>query len=217
MANKPVPERNERSDVVLRAATRIFLAHGFSASTTDMIQREAGVSKATVYACYQNKEALFAAVIQRECAIMTDTMRALHIERGRIRQTLNELGLSYLKIVLSPVGLALFRVVVADAVRFPELAREFYLAGPRVIAAMVADVLSEAVAAGELDLQHVGIENAASLFASLLRGEGQLECLLHPQAAPSEAQLDHWANVAVNAFLAAYELSPHALPQRTTR
>jgi AcrR family transcriptional regulator len=40
----------------------VFLANGFSAATTDMIQQAAGVSKSTVYSHYPNKEALFAAV-----------------------------------------------------------------------------------------------------------------------------------------------------------
>jgi hypothetical protein len=34
--------------------SKVFLAHGFSAAATDMVQREAGVSKSTVYAHYAN-------------------------------------------------------------------------------------------------------------------------------------------------------------------
>src|SRR3546814_1070545 len=49
-------ELNAKALTVLRAARNIFLTHGFSAATTDMIQREAGVSKSTVYAHYANKE-----------------------------------------------------------------------------------------------------------------------------------------------------------------
>src|SRR3546814_6513872 len=41
---------NAKALTVLRAARNVFLTHGFSAATTDMIQREAGVSKSTVYA-----------------------------------------------------------------------------------------------------------------------------------------------------------------------
>lgn len=41
-------ELNTKALTVLRAARNVFLTHGFSA-TTDMIQREAGVSKSTVY------------------------------------------------------------------------------------------------------------------------------------------------------------------------
>lgn len=206
--SKPCPlESKDKSLPVLQAAASVFLAHGFSAATTDMIQREAKVSKATVYACFPNKEALFAAVIERECAAMTETVRAIETAPGNIAKTLTDLGLSYLRIVLSPTGLALFRVAVADAPRFPDLARRFYLAGPRVITRMIAERLETAAAAGEVNVQAVGIEGAATLFVSLLRGEGQLECLTHPDAQPSTEQLDRWVRMAVTTFLAAFGTS----------
>jgi AcrR family transcriptional regulator len=44
-------ERSGKEAVVLKAAAPVFLTHGFSAAISDMIQREAGVSKATMYAC----------------------------------------------------------------------------------------------------------------------------------------------------------------------
>lgn len=210
MSESCFTEYHDKSLSVLKAATSVFLKHGFSAATTDMIQREAKVSKATVYACFPNKEALFAAVIERECAAMAETVRTIRPAPGDIAKTLTDLGLSYLQIVLSPTGLALFRVVVADAPRFPQLARRFYLAGPKVIAAMVADRLTLAAQAGEINIQSIGVEVAAAHFVSLLRGEGQLECLIHPDAHPSAEQLDRWVRLAVITFLGAFGNRPSA-------
>lgn len=198
------PERNEKALPVLRAATAVFLRHGFSAATTDMIQRTARVSKATLYACFPTKEAMFAAVIERQCAAMADAMRAIHTDPGDIRRTLAEIGQAYLSFILSPDGLALYRVVTAEATRFPGLARRFYLAGPRVTATMVGERLVAASQAGEIDIRSIGTEAAAGLFVSLLRGEGQMECLTHPDARPSAAQIDHWVQLAVETFLRAF-------------
>ena len=39
---------------------------------------------------------------------------------------------------------------------------------------------------------------------SLLRSDAQLQYLMHPEATPSEAQLDRWVDGAVATFLAAY-------------
>ncbi len=199
----------EKRQAILKAATTVFLAHGFSAATTDMIQRQAGVSKATVYACFPNKEALFAAVIEHECAAMTETVRAIEPATGDIAKTLSDIGLSYLQFLLSATGLALFRVIVAEAPRFPELARHFYLAGPRVTTTMVAERLAQAARRGEIDIQTVGIEAAASLFISLLRGDGQLECLTHPDTQPSAEQLDRRVRLAVMTFLGAFGAGRH--------
>jgi hypothetical protein len=52
------------------------------------------------------------------------------------------LARAYLDIVLSPGGLAVFRVVIAEGPRFPKLARTFYLAGPQVMTTMVSEQLA---------------------------------------------------------------------------
>ncbi|MGU7776356.1 TetR/AcrR family transcriptional regulator C-terminal domain-containing protein [Burkholderia sp. MR1-5-21] len=202
-APSPV-ERNDKTLAVLNAATTVFLAEGFSAATTDMIQREAGVSKATMYTCFSNKEAMFAAVIERECAVMSGAVRAIRAAPGNVARTLTDIGTSYLKIILPPPALSLFRVVAAEAPRFPNLGRQFYLAGPSVIASVVSEQLTGAAQAGEIDIQSVGIHAAAAQFISLLRGEALLECLMHPDSQPSAAQVDHWVRQAVTTFLGAF-------------
>lgn len=197
-------EKSDKERVVLDAATSVFLAHGFSAATTDMIQREAGVSKATMYALFPNKEALFAAVIERQCAKMTASIQAIEASSGNIAKTLTDIGMSYLKGVLAPAGLELFRVATAEAPRFPELGRRFYLAGPKAVSSLVAARLNEAAQAGEINVQAAGVEAAAGLFISMVRGEGQLESLTHPGSQPSAAQIDHWVQLAVTTFLGAF-------------
>jgi AcrR family transcriptional regulator len=204
LSPSPTAELNEKARTVLRAATEVFLSHGFSAATTDMIQREAGVSKATLYACYPNKEALFTAVIEAQCAGMADAMRAVEAAPGDVASTLAAMGRSYMHSVLAPAGLALFRVVAAEALRFPHLGRSFYLAGPKMITNLVARQLSFAAEAGDIDVQSVGIDAAAHILVSLFRGERHMEYLTHPEARPSEAQIEQWAQAAVEVFLRAF-------------
>ena len=195
---------DEKSQAVLQAASTVFLAHGFSAATTDMIQSKAGVSKATVYARYPNKEALFLAVIEHQCQAFDAQLQALaHLNSG-IADTLESLGRAYLDVVLSPEALALFRVVVAEAHRFPQIGRTFYLRGPKVIHDHVQRILDTAAEKGELDLRSIGVAAATTLFLGMLRHEAQLECLTHPQAQPSEAQRDAWVHQAVVTLLRAY-------------
>lgn len=208
-------ELNAKALTVLRAARNVFLTHGFSAATTDMIQREAGVSKSTVYAHYANKEALFTAVIEAECAAFTNTVHGIEFRPGKLRETLTMLAKAYLNIVLSPSGLSLFRVVIAEAQRFPKLAKAFYLAGPKVMTAMVAEQLAHAAKSDEVDLGEVGRDTAASLFINLVRGEPQFQCLTHPDATPSSAQIDQWANAAVVTFMRAYGCGEENLRKRS--
>jgi len=190
--------------VVLDAAREVFLTHGFSASTTDMIQQAAGVSKATVYAHYPTKEALFAAVIERQCAEHMDALRALRAVPGGVHAVLAELAAAYLDFGLAPAGLALFRLAAAEAPRFPELARTFLEKGPQVYLAIVAEHLARANAAGELALGDVSPRDAATVFFSLVRGQGQLESLMQPERPPTAAQKKRWARLALDTFFRAY-------------
>ncbi|OIN13897.1 TetR family transcriptional regulator [Oceanisphaera psychrotolerans] len=189
---------------VLLAARNVFLAHGFSAATTDMIQREAGVSKSTVYAHFANKETLFAAVIEAECTAHTQRLKEIEFHSTLLGEALTTLAKTYLDIVLSPSGLALFRAVVSEGLRFPKLAQTFYQAGPQVITAMVSEQLASAAASGEVDLREIGPDTAASLFINLVRSEPQLRCFTHPEATASAVQIDHWVNTTVTTFMRAY-------------
>ncbi|HEV3430683.1 MAG TPA: TetR/AcrR family transcriptional regulator [Paraburkholderia sp.] len=201
----PTPSR---ADTILNAARSVFLAHGFSAATTDMIQREARVSKSTVYATWPTKEALFAAVIQRECGQFANSLRHMEFESEDITRSLIRLARAYLGIVVSPMGLALYRVIVAETPRFPELGRTFFAAGPEVVASIVGQFLERAAARGQIDVQAVGYTTAANLFISIVRGEAQLECLTHPNARPSDAQIDRWVEAAVHTFVSAFVKRP---------
>jgi AcrR family transcriptional regulator len=201
-------ERSDKERAVLQAAATIFLEHGFSAATTDMIQRAAGVSKATMYAHFPNKEALFVAAIEHECASMAATLQALRVSPGDISGMLTGLGMSCLDLILSPTALALHRVVMAEAPRFPEMGRRFYLAGYKAVISKLAKRLNEAAKAGEINVQSVGIEAAATLFFSMVRAQAQMECLTHPDTRPSAAQKEHWVQIAITTFLDAFGVSP---------
>ena len=201
----------DKAAAVLAGARSVFLAHGFSAATTDMIQRAASVSKATVYARYPTKEALFSAVVQAECERLLGVVRATVIRSRKLHDVLTALAQAYLRLVLAPDVLALFRAVVGEAPRFPALARQFYLVGPHGFNVIVERKLEEAALHGEVDFSAIGLEMAAIHFANLVRGEAQLQCLTHPGSVPSQAQCDQWAAAAVTTFVRAFG-RPHGSP-----
>lgn len=195
---------SDKARTVLRAARSVFLKHGFSAATTDMIQQKACVSKSTIYAYYSNKEALFAAVIEAECAAFTSTLHDMEFHQGQLREMLIELARSYMDIVLCPTGLDFYRVVIAESRRFPKLAQIFYSAGPKVMTALLAKQLTSAEAAGELEFGEITPYTAASQFINLIRSDPQMQYLIDANTKPVPAEVDQWLNAAVTLFMRAY-------------
>ncbi|MEG3765806.1 TetR/AcrR family transcriptional regulator [Alteromonas sp. 14N.309.X.WAT.G.H12] len=189
---------------VLKAARKVFLAHGFAGATTDMIQREAGVSKSTVYAHFANKEILFSAVVQSECFATSINIRNIQFVPGKIREILHEIADNYLQIVLSKSGLALARMVIAEVERFPNLGKTFYEAGPKPCVSQVKELLFLAQQAGDIELGELTAEEAARVFVGSIRSEPQLYYLTHPEETPTKAQKQQWSKLIVDTFLRSY-------------
>lgn len=205
--------KTDKRSQIVAAARSVFLQHGFSGASTDTIQEAAGVSKSTMYAHFENKETLFAGVMEEGCATFLSAVRALELpESAPLEETLTALGRAYLQIVLSREALSLFRVVIAEAPRFPDVARRFYLAGPAAMNEIVATYLDRATRRREVDFSAIGRDAAAATFVDLVRSEAQLQCLTHPASIPSAAQKDRWVAIAVTTFLRAY-----ATRQRPTK
>jgi len=205
---KPCSERDDKSQCVLDAATEVFLIHGYTAASTDMIQQKAGVSKATVYSRYPNKEALFAAVIESSCHGLTEGMESLLPLDAPFPDVLRLIGQRYLYMLLSIEGLALFRLVIAEAVRFPELAEKFYLAGPQRIVQLLEAQCQQAIERGVLDIGNTALHQVVTLFLSQLRGELQLYALTHPQAEIDDTQCELQVSLAVRSFLTTWDVKP---------
>ncbi|MDB5416745.1 MAG: transcriptional regulator [Phenylobacterium sp.] len=57
-----------RRQAILDAAKQVFFEEGYATASMDRIAARAGVTKRTVYAHFENKHALFAAVVAQACA-----------------------------------------------------------------------------------------------------------------------------------------------------
>src|SRR5712692_7456684 len=100
-----------KAEAVLAAAERAFLAGGFGAVTMDMVARQAGVSKATVYAHFTSKEVLFGAVIADVAEQHFGGFTALELDPRDIEASLTTIARRFLDLVLSPESIAVNRII----------------------------------------------------------------------------------------------------------
>jgi len=130
---------------LLAAACEAFREEGYQVSI-DRIAARAQVARQTLYNHFHSKDALFGEVVRHSIQSVLVTLDG----DGDVRATLLAFGDAYRTRLLSPEGLAIFRTMVAEAPRFPELAKQFFRQGPDTTRKRLAKYLAQAMEAGEL-------------------------------------------------------------------
>ncbi len=131
---------------LIQAAREAFMEEGYRASV-DGIAARAGVAKQTLYNHFPSKDELFSESVGLVSAAIVVTLDG---QTDDVRATLLRFGSAFRQKVHGAEGLALFRTLMAEAVRFPTLAQAFFAKGPEQTAARLADFLGRAMAAGRL-------------------------------------------------------------------
>lgn len=106
---------------ILDAARREFLEKGFGDTTMAGVAATAGVSVATVYRHVRSKEELFEAVVGNQHDPEEVAAGLAQLERLPLREAMMLVGEGLLQMVLSPQSVAMHRMVIAEAERFPHL------------------------------------------------------------------------------------------------
>jgi AcrR family transcriptional regulator len=136
---------------ILDAATTLFLRAGFDATSCDQVVAMAGAGKATLYARYANKDALFSAVVHR--ALDRAAPPAPDLPNAMpVRERLHKVGLHLLEQALREESVALLRVCLTTAQRLPELSRMVDQSGrdsgvASIVAALAGPAQDQAAAA----------------------------------------------------------------------
>ncbi|QDC08659.1 TetR/AcrR family transcriptional regulator [Oceanicola sp. D3] len=203
--NAPVGEikRGRKFDQVLEGARKIFLADGFEGASVDLIAKEAGVSKATLYSYFPDKGLLFMEVATCECQRQAE-IAVSEIDPNRpVREVLRLVAERMQEFMLSELGRGMFRICVAESCRFPELGREFYKYGPRFVRDSIVPLLQNAEARGELhDIDDY--ELAAYQLMELCKAELWVKCLMGLECEFTPEKRKQVIDGAIDMFIARY-------------
>lgn len=200
---KPCTNRSSaKRSAILDAAQDCFLEHGFASTSMDMVAATAGVSKATIYAHFQSKDDLFGAIICRRCDDHAAGLGALSVDDSLdARATLTALGSKLMGMLIQPQVLGIYRMVIAESPRHPDLARIYFDAGPLRGKERLVDILAALSRRGLLVIPDTW--QAMDQFVGMLRGEAFNRALLGLQ--PSErTDLERTIAGAVEVMLKAY-------------
>jgi AcrR family transcriptional regulator len=108
---------------ILDAARKMFLERGFEGASIDEIAQVARSGKATIYARFRDKRALFTEVVTRDVLSRRITEFKAEVPAGStIEERLTSAASSLLHWGLDSERIALMRLAIAEARRFPDLA-----------------------------------------------------------------------------------------------
>ena len=134
LPSRPIgrPRDPAKVESILAASWRLFLAHGVESVAVDTIAAEAGVAKATVYAYFSDKRAMFQEGVRREMAKIEAAKRLddAAMAGATLRDVLITFGTGVMTFLTSPSAADFYGSLSSELRRDPELARMFYDAGP---------------------------------------------------------------------------------------
>lgn len=186
----------ELRESFLAAALQSFLEKGYAATSIEAIARDSGVAKITIYRQFETKPALFYEVVHRAMGDARNTMQSTVVQPGAdMRELLLDLVERIYLGATEPQRLALLRLVISEAVRFPELAKSLYAEHAYVIAPVI-EFLATAHREGRLYVPNP--ELSAVQFGTLAFG-GVRFFISKPLAGPAERRA--WAEGVVDLVL----------------
>jgi AcrR family transcriptional regulator len=196
------PSRQEAAqlpDRILDAATELFFARGYGATSIEAVAQRARISKRTFYHRYDDKAALFGAVLHRIIEGLRPPPAMPLVAGANLAEILRRLAGLMLHAALMPQALALHRLIVGESARFPKLAAAVTSEGATQEAiALIAGLLAQEARAGNLSLDDPALAAEQFLYLVLTVPQRRALGLGKPMTV---AELERWASAVVDLFL----------------
>ncbi|MCX5193497.1 TetR/AcrR family transcriptional regulator [Streptomyces sp. NBC_00249] len=205
---EPTDAAQRRRQAIIDAALAEFLAEGYSAASMDAITTRSGVSKATIYKHFGNKERLFLAVVG---GVLPRTQSALASAGTTVTEAAGAPGLrdvlvglitDWGRLLLSPDIMSLRRLVIGEIDRFPQLGQLWYSVTYDMNNRPLVEAFTVLHDRGVLDVPDPGLAVQQLIAATI--GVPQLVRTFTPDCVVGEAELTRVVTSGVDLFLARY-------------
>ncbi|MHC5264318.1 TetR/AcrR family transcriptional regulator [Streptomyces sp. UC4497] len=200
----------QKREAITTAATELFLERGYDGTSLARIAEAAGVSKSTLFKQFPTKAALFEAIVteswQRDAGDAAARPRT-----GDLRSGLTTIGHRYADLIGRPGMAALFRIVIAELPRFPELGRMQFELGKLPYFTSVQDYLESEHEAGNADVPDA--TGAANQFLGMIANYVLWPRMLLTDWDPTASDVHDAVEQAVQTMLARYAPSRRPAPE----
>jgi TetR/AcrR family transcriptional regulator, mexJK operon transcriptional repressor len=166
------PRDAAKDEVIIQAAGELFMERGYEAASMDAVALAAGVSKATIYARYPDKEALFRAVLKWKCESTVTPASFDPAPDRSVRDSLILIATQFINLVLSEEAVGMHRMIVAEAARAPRMAELFFETAVMNMKTQFADWLRAETLAGRLAVTDA--DGLAWRYLGAVKGEAHM-------------------------------------------
>jgi TetR/AcrR family transcriptional regulator, regulator of autoinduction and epiphytic fitness len=189
----------EKRGLIVAAATALFLEQGYDRTSLAQVAERAGVSRATLFKQFATKAALFDAIVTASWSTADEGEPP---PAGDLVAGLTTLGRRYAALLRRPQMSDLFRIVIAELPRFPELAQAQFAHGKLPYFDSVAGYLRAEQDAGTVRVDDV--ELATTQFLGMVSNHVFWPTLLVPGWALADDRVAEVVDEAVRTFAARY-------------
>jgi AcrR family transcriptional regulator len=150
--------KDARPEEIISAALEVFADSGYAATKLEDVARKAGVTKGTIYLYFENKEALFKALIRQTIVpVLAQGEDLAKSFTGSARDLFEKLVREYWRLVGETSLVGIPKLMMAEANNFPELARFYYEEVVTRGHRLMASVLERGIKAGEFRPVNVAV------------------------------------------------------------
>jgi TetR/AcrR family transcriptional repressor of mexJK operon len=151
MTNNEEQENVDRRQQILEAALKVFSTKGFHKATNkDIAQAAGGISPGLISWYFKDKEDLFLSIIRERAAIFQLADHPERLMELPPREGLALIGRTYLSVFKVPGNVAIFRILIGEAIRFPQIAEMFYKQAVSRFLGLLSQYLQHQVDLGRL-------------------------------------------------------------------
>lgn len=185
-------------DRILEAATELFLTQGYGITSIEAVAERAGISKRTFYHRFDDKAALFVAVVHRIIEQIRPPPGVPLLEGGSLRDILRRLARLILRAALAPQAVALHRLITAESLRFPNLTRAVSEQGWVQATKLIGDLLARELVGTRLTAELRSFAAVQFVHMVVTLPQRRILGLGQPM---TQRELESWADNVVTLFL----------------
>jgi AcrR family transcriptional regulator len=200
----------EKESQILDGAAAVFAEAGYEGASMSRIAAVAGVSKGTLYNYFTGKRELFIAFMRRVYDARFAEIFDEQPADSSAEEALTRMCRSIMELLVSPDGLLVYRMVIAEAPNFPELAEAFYAVGAQRGLARMTDWVRRNASACNMQVDDP--EFAAEQLFALIQTRVVLRRRLRLTETVSAGEIDRVVRAGVRLFLLGHAANAPAMP-----